>query len=346
MTRERILSLLGYNAFFWLVFWLCAYWTFPYERLAAYITDKIAESGSGYTMEIGALSPYWLTGVELEQVKIQKSAATALAEPPDAKGKAAPSPAIRIETAHARLGLFSLLFGGKSLGFDAELGDGEIDGSYKEDGDETKIVARLSKVDLAKLGLLESFVSLPMKGTLTGDFDLTLGKQPTKTNGTVKLGISALTIGDGKAKVKLGTMGGLTIDPINAGEVTIELAVKEGTGTVKRLTTSGPDLKLDGSGDIRFAQPLSRSRLGILLRLKLTDTYKNKTPRTKTMFALLEGTGSPQVAAAKTSEGAYQLRLSGTFAALRALPAGQQSMGAAGAANLAPAAAAVGDDDE
>ncbi|MDB4990261.1 MAG: ral secretion pathway protein [Myxococcaceae bacterium] len=346
MTRERILTLLGYNTFFWLMFWLCAYWSFPYERLAAFITDKVAESGSGYTMEIGALSPYWLTGVELEQVKIQKAAASALATPPDEKGKTAPSPTIRIDSAHARLGLFSLLFGSKSLSFDAELADGELDGTFADNGEEQKVVATLAKVDLSKLGLLESLISLPMKGMLTGEFDLTLSKQPSKTAGTVKLSIHQLTVGDGKAKFKLGTMGGLTIDPIAAGEVALELDVKEGVGTIKRFNTSGPDLKLEGSGDIRFAQPLSRSRLGVLLRLKLTDTYKNKTPRTKTMFALLEGTGSPQLAAARTSDGAYQLRLTGTFSSLRPLPAGQQSLGAAGAANLAPGAPAAADDDD
>jgi type II secretion system protein N len=345
MSRARILSLLGYNAFFWGVFWLCAYWSFPYDRLAAFITDKVAESGSGYTMEIGALSPYWLTGVELEQVKIQKQASAALATPPDEKGKPVRDSTIRIDSAHARLGLWSLLFGGKSLGFDAALGDGEVEGTYAEDGDEKKIVATLEKVDLAKLGMLHELISLPMKGTLGGEFDLTLGKQPSKTNGIVKLSIGSLTIGDGKAKFKVGTMGGLTIDPISAGEVALEIEVKEGTGLIKRLSTSGPDLKLDGSGDIRFAQPLVRSRLGILLKLKLTDAYKNKTPRTKTMFALLEGSGSPQVAAAKTADGSYQLRLSGTFAMARALPAGNQSAGSAPAPDTGTPSRSDDDDE-
>lgn len=347
MTRARILSLLGYNAFFWCAFWLCAYWSFPYERLAAFITDKVSESGSGYTLEIGALEPYWLTGVELEQVKVRKQGAVTLATPPDDKGKVAPDNAIRIDTAHARLGLFSLLFGGRSLSFDAELGAGNIEGTYVEDGDDKKVVASLSKVDLSKLGLLEELVSLPMQGTLSGEFDLTLNPQPSKTNGKIALNVSKLTIGDGKAKLKLGSMGGLTIDPISAGDLALEVDVKEGTGVIKRFTTNGADLKLDGSGDVRFAQPLARTRLGIVLRLKLTDAYKNKTPRTKTMMSLLEGSTVPQVAAAKTPDGSYQVRLSGTFASARALPAGGQSAATAGGAGgMAPNTAAPGDDEE
>ena len=346
MTRARILTLLGYNTFFWLAFWLCAYWSFPYERLAAFITDKVAESGSGYTLEIGALAPYWLTGVELEQVKVHKQAATVLATPPDDKGKVAHDNAIRIDSARARLGLFALLFGGKSLSFDAALGTGTIEGSYAESGDDKKLLASLSKVDLSKLGLLEELVSLPMKGTLSGEFDLTLNPQPSKTNGKIALSIQKLTIGDGKAKLKLGTMGGLTIDPISAGDLTLEVDVKEGTGTIKRFTTNGTDLKLDGSGDLRFAQPLVRTRLGILLRLKLTDAYKNKTPRTKTMVSLLEGSTVPQVAAAKTSDGSYQVRLSGTFASARALPAGGPGAGATGGSGGMPANITSPDDDD
>jgi type II secretion system protein N len=349
MNRERILSLLGYNAFFWLAFWLCAYWTFPYERLAAFITDKVMESGSGYTLEIGSLSPYWLTGVELEQVKVRKQAAESLAAPSDPKGKPELDQAIKIDVAHARLGLLALLTGSTDVSFGAELGTGEIDGIYSESGDDKHVAATLSKVDLSKLSVLESVISLPTQGTLSGEFDLNLGLQPSKTSGKVDLTIQKLTVGDGKAKFKLGSMGGLTIDPIGVGDVNLVLDVKEGTGTVKKLSSNGKDLQLQGSGDIRFAQPLTRSRLGIMLRLKLTDAYRNKTPRTKTMFALLEGSSAPQLAAARAGDGWYQLRVSGTLAAARPIPAGGMAGSGGGAATapaMIPMPTETADDDE
>jgi type II secretion system protein N len=342
MNRQKWLLFAGYNAFFWVCFWLFAYWTFPYQRLAAFITDKVNESGSGYTLEIGGLSPYWLTGVELEQVQVRKTAAEALAAAEGDKPK--PPQAIQIESVQARLGLFRLLLGTRSVNFGAELGSGSIDGTYREDGEDKKVVATLEDVDLAKLALLESLVSLPMKGTLKGEFDLTLGKVPTNTQGTVRLGIDKLVIGDGKAKLKLGAMGGLTIDPIDAGAVIIDLDVKDGVGVVRKLAAAGSDLKLGGSGDVRFAQPLARSRLNVMLKLNLTDAYKNKSGRTKAMFALLEGGGAPQLVAAKTNDGGFQFRLSGPFTSVRALPAGQAQLPAGGAA--AAPAPAEGDDEE
>jgi type II secretion system protein N len=324
MTRSRILALLGYNTFFWVVFWLCAYWSFPYERLAAFLVDKVAESGSGYTLEIGGLAPYWLSGVELEDVQVRKQASAALATPPSDDAKGAPvDPAIKIQSARARVGLLSLLTGSRDVSFFAQLGTGAVEGTYEEDAEAKTLVAKLSKVDLAKLGLLESIVPLPMKGTLTGDFDLTLGAQPSKTAGSIKLAVQQLTMGDGKAKLKLGAMGGLTIDPISAGALNVEIDVKDGVGTIRKLSTNGSDLKLDGSGSVRFVQPLARSRLDLTLKIALTDAYKNKSARTQAMFTLLETSGSPQVAAAKAADGSYQLRLLGTFASVRPLPSGQ-----------------------
>ncbi|HEX5660408.1 MAG TPA: type II secretion system protein GspN [Polyangiales bacterium] len=336
MNRQKWLQLAGYNTFFWLCFWLFAYWSFPYQRLAAFITDKVNESGSGYTLEIGGLSPYWVSGVELEQVQIRKTAAEALAVPEGEKPK--PAQAIQIETAQARIGIFGLLFGTRSVSFSAELGSGTVEGNFREQGEDKKVVAELEGVDLAKFALLESLVALPMKGVLKGDFDLTLGKVPTKTQGSVKLGIDKLVIGDGKAKLKLGAMGGLTIDPIDAGAVVVDIDVKDGVGTVRKLTAAGSDLKLNGSGDVRFAQPLARSRLNMMLKLNLTDSYRNKSNRTKAMFMMLDSGGAPQVAAAKTNDGGFQFRLSGPFTSVRALPAGQAPLAAPGA----PAAPALG----
>lgn len=346
MTRERVLMFAGYGAFFCACFVMSAYWSFPYERLAAYLTDRVAESGSGYTLEIGSITPYWLTGVELEDVQVRKTAAgtpAPAAAANGAKDKPLVDGAVKIPSATARMGLFALLLGNKSVNFDAELEAGEIEGSFSDDGEEKHVAATLENVNLEKLGLLEALVTLPLKGTLTGEFDLTLAPQPTKTNGKIKLGFAKLTAGDGKAKLKLGSMGGLTIDPVAVGDVAIEVEVKDGVGVVRKLSSTGPDLKLDGSGDIRFAQPLSRSRLGLTLGLKLTDTYKNKSSRTKVMFSLLDGATSPQVAAAKTPDGGFSVRLGGTLTNPRVLPTGQR--GAGGAAGAMPVAA-PGDDDD
>jgi type II secretion system protein N len=264
------------------------------------------------------------------------------APPPGAPKDKLIDNSVNVRSATARLGLFSLLFGNTSLNFAAALEAGDLDGTFDDDGETKHVVGTLQKIDLGKLGLLESIIPLPLKGMLTGEFDLTLAAQPSKTNGKVKLTVTKLLAGDGKAKLKLGSMGGLTIDPVAVGDVTLELDVKDGLGTVKKLSSTGPDLTLEGGGDVRFAQPLGRSRLGLTLRLKLNESYRDKSPRTKVMFSLLDGASSPQLAAAKTPDGAFQVRLTGPLTSPRVLPGGQTK----GPSPGLPAATPVGGDDD
>ena len=91
---------------------------------------------------------------------------------------------------------------------------------------------------------------------------------------------------------------------------------------------------------------LARSRLNVLLRLELTDAYRNKSSRTKAMFALLEGSSVPQVAMAKTPDGAYELRLTGSFRKVQALPASAPAPAAGSAPVMGPSAGATADDDD
>jgi type II secretion system protein N len=321
MDRTKLLWLAGYGAFFWLAFLIFAYWTFPYDRIAAYVSDKVAASGTGYTLQIGDLDPYWFTGVSLQDVVLRKNEPEPAASGAPAEAAGAPR-AFKISRATARLGILGLLVGDRAVNFGADLAKGEIEGQYTENSEVRHIDAELSEIDLGEMALLESFIPLPVSGALTGKVDLRLAKVPTETEGNVALEFQKLMVGDGKAKLKLGMMGGLTVDPIEMGTVSMELDVKNGVGTIKKLSADGKDVELQGKGDVRFGNPISRSRLSLLIRLKFTEHYKKKSPRTEAMFTLLDSSGISQVKAAKTSDGAFQFRLTGTLAGLHAVPQG------------------------
>jgi type II secretion system protein N len=343
-ARSGWLPYVAYNTLFWLAFWMFCYWTFPYDRVATYLVDRVAQSGRGYSLEIGELHPYWLSGVELTNVVVRKDASEPLAAPSGDKKDKPVDNAFRIPEARARMGIFSLLFGGKALNFDLALDGGEIDGTFEEDGDQKYIKANIENVDLQKLGLFDTLLSLPVSGTLQGDVELTLHRDPKQTAGTVSLSFEKLTVGDGKAKVKVGGMGGLTLDPLEAGNLRLEMDVKEGVGTVKRLSTDGKDLLLKGSGEMRFAEPFMSTRLSLLVHVRFTDSYRKKSPRTQAMFSLLDNASSPQVLAAKTADGGLQYRLAGTLGMLRPVPEGGTATAAPRAAP--PPRAAMPSDDE
>jgi type II secretion system protein N len=315
MTRPNLLVGAGYSGFFVLWFLLFAYWTFPYDRLTHYLADAIEKSGAGYSVEIGDLDPYWVTGVELQNVLLTKTGTL----PTEDKKE----PSFRVREARARLGILPLLLGDRALRFDALLEQGEIEGEYADSGEAKHIDATLAKIDLSKVGILSSLIDLPFKGELGGKVDMELAAEPAKSTGNAELTMRGLIIGDGKAKLKIGMMGGITIDPIDVGNVTIELDVKNGVGTVKKLAADGKDVELTGSGEIHLSEPMSRSRMDLLLRVKFTDSYRNKSDRTKAMFALLDGSAIPQVRSAKTPDGALQFKIVGSFATARAIPSGR-----------------------
>jgi type II secretion system protein N len=319
MTRANLLGAAGYSSFFFLWFVLFAYWTFPYDRVTNYLADAVEKSGGGYSVEIGDLDPYWVTGVEVENVLLTKVGALPSAAAEEKKSE----PSFRIRDARARLGIWPLLFGNRALNFDAELEQGQIEGKYEDRGESKRVDATLAKIDLSKVGLLASLIDLPFKGELGGNIGLELAAESAKTAGRAELTMRDLVIGDGKAKLKIGAMGGITIDPIEVGNVNIELDVKDGVGTVKKLSADGKDIELTGSGEIHLSEPLSRSRLDLLLRVKFTDAYRNKSDRTKAMFALLDGSAIPQVRSAKTPDGALQFKIVGAVATARALPSGR-----------------------
>jgi hypothetical protein len=67
------------------------------------------------------------------------------------------------------------------------------------------------------------------------------------------------------------------------------------------------------------------SRLDILLRVKFTDAYKNRDEHTRNLFSALDF--FPQLAPAKTTDGALQYQLAGPFAlGLLPTPAGAMPM--------------------
>jgi type II secretion system protein N len=302
----------AYALLFAVSFVLFAYWTFPYDRLASLITDRVAQSSAGYTLSIGQLSPYWLSGVELSDVKLDKR--------PAAGEDATARKPITLDSVRARVAILPLLWGSRSLSFDAELPEGELDGELVQSEGSTDVEGSLSGVDVGKLGVLDSVLTVPVKGEISGEFALKLAKQADQSDGSADLTIKGLVVGDGKAKQKLGSMGGLTLDPIEVGDVHLVLDVKAGVGTVKELRSNGADLELGGSGEVRLMEPVSRSRINLLVKAKLTDRYRTKSPRTQTMFSFIDG--SPDAAAAKTPDGAFQFRLSGPLNAVRAAPQG------------------------
>jgi type II secretion system protein N len=313
ISKQNLLLYGGYVVFFLTCFVLSAYWTFPYERVRDLLEAKVAENpspGGRTKLTIGELGPHWLSGVALSSVVLERSTGAANETP----GR------LEFDELTLRASPLSLLFGGIDLDFGAEVGDGEIDGSYEADEDEpTHVEAELDAVDLAKLGI-GSYLGVPIAGAATGTLDVTLAKEAAGTQGSMELKIEGLKLADGKTPVKIPGMGGLTIATVDAGTLEFKLAIRDGVATIERMEAKGKDIELSGSGSVRIATPFAQSRADIPLGAKFEEAYKRTNEKTKAAFEVMEL--NPLIKRSTGSDGMLRFKLSGPVTAMRSSPAG------------------------
>lgn len=311
---------IGYPFFFLFCFLLFAYWTFPYERVRDYLVQRVetrdtpaGPQPTGWQLEIGGLEPSWVTGVELTGVRLIKL-------PEEADQRATD---VAIPTATARVGLLALLGGEVTVDFDADVAGGHVTGTYSESESELHVDANIENLRLRRVSILRSFFSLPIKGQLDGEIDLTIAQEAANTNGELDLRLTNASVGDGQAKLKFGELReGVTVEEIAVGTLAIAGQVSEGVLEFSRLQGRGDDLELDAAGSVRLNRRLLNSRLDVLVRLAFADEYKDRNARTGAMFGLLDL--DPRLRAAKTSDGAIQLRVTGAGPGINARAAGRE----------------------
>jgi len=312
---------------FLLAFFSFCYWTFPYERVAAFAIQQVeypAGPGgvrlpSGLQLEIGNLSPHWLTGVKLEDVRITRASSH-----PDV-----PPGVVELPNVQVSVGVLPLLSQSVVADFELEVGtSGRITGRVDIDADEgSSLRADFNDVLLEDLGILRSFTGLPFTGNLSGMADFTVPPNVSESTGELQLTLRALSIGGDGAKLRVGRRGplaqGITLDQVNAGDLALSASAESGIINIDELRSQGDDLTLCGNGSIQLNTRLSASRLNTLLRVEFSPAYRTRSEITEALFAALQF--SPQARRAQTSdEDAYQFRLDGAVGGrVRFAPAGR-----------------------
>lgn len=322
---RKIVRIAGFAGFYVMALITFAYLTFPYERLRDRVVQEFNARQTGpdaLRLELDSMSSYWLGGVEAEGIHL-------ISPPkPDATGTAAKPSVLTIESAHARVGLFSLLFGGLDLSFGADAFGGEISGSTSGDATKRKIELELDDLDLAQAPLLATLVGLPLSGKLSGTLDLVLPESKLgKADGTVELEIEELAIGDGKAKIR----DTIALPRVEAGTLVLKGDASQGQLKVTEFSAKGPDLEIVSDGSIRLRDPVQTSFLSLALRFRFTDRYANKNETTRALFGA-KGSSMPGLfdldpknKRAKREDGFYAWRITGVLSNPSFTPGGPPS---------------------
>ncbi|MFK7985284.1 MAG: type II secretion system protein GspN [Sandaracinaceae bacterium] len=303
----------------WFLFTLTcgAYFTFPYDHVRDFVVQE-AERDGAIRLDIESLEPSFLTGVSAEGVRVTPVTDRAPGE----------TTALVIDEANARVSLLSLLAGETEVDFDSALtGAGIINGTYADTEEAMTLQAHLETVNMRQLSPLQAALGIPLGGMLSGDIDLTIANEAAGTEGESRLRINNLSIGDGVTPLEIEALGGagVTLEQLNLGPLTFRMDVEDGTGTIEELHADGEHAEFWGTGTIRLARDLRRSAIDMMVRINFKEAYRTSSPRMGALFMLLDN--NPQVRPARTSDGALQWRIQGSFGGrVRMVPSGRVPM--------------------
>ncbi len=307
MNRARALRVLrwtGYPLVYLTTFVIGLTVFFPFQAVKQHHLELFnAKQKHGQRLSVEKLEGFWITGIRAQKIK--------LASPTGDPSK--PLSEIKADEVTARLQLLPLLIGKKVVKFDAVVMGGTLSGSIELGSKERVVDATLKGLALGEVTPLTQVLGLPMEGSLSGEVHLQFPEgRASKANGTLKLELADMAVGDGKS--------GLGLPKFNVGTLPIEAEVKDGTVTISRFSVSGRDLDLQGAGKVILRDTsLAEAQSDVLLRFRFGEKYKSKDEKT---IALLGPRGLLEIsmANAKTAEGYFGQSITGPLGAPKFLP--------------------------
>ncbi|MCC6750804.1 MAG: type II secretion system protein GspN [Deltaproteobacteria bacterium] len=316
---SKVAIWVGYPLFAAASFLTFVYVTFPYDAVKGLIEDYAAVSGD-VEVRIGDLGPSPLFGVTAREVSVRLTPPAPPPPPPmlgtATEGQPAPEPPAKpkpvrivLEEVTVSAGLLALLSGGTDISFSVLGMGGKLSGRYtmeKKRG--WTLEAEAKELDLGALPSVSAAIGLPVQGKLSAKVDLQVPlHRLANASGSIELEGEGLSIGDGKAKLKVPgdpmLAMGVTLPRVNLGKLGGQLKIEKGELTLDGFASQSPDLELALEGNVSLREPLAYSTVSAYLRIKVNPELKRKD----TKFEILENS----LQAGKRSDGYYGMRLFG-----------------------------------
>ncbi len=337
--KEKLLRALkwsAYPAFYFFCLLLFIVVTFPFDRLKDRLLAEIGKQSKGSknapVITIDKMDSYWLTGVEMEGLKVRLPADEAQSSPKGGFGgfgaAAATPPAkdsvIVVKEAHARARLLPLIIGRVQLDFWASVFGGEVEGTAPAGTAKGDVELKVTDLLLSEVDPLQNLLGIPIDGKVNGELSLspTDGKF-NKASGKIDFSIKNIVVSDGKTKIQ----GLLAIPAARVDELVLSGEAEKGVLKVTKLTANGPDLELDGDGKINVREPWAESSVDLYIKFRFTDAYRGKDATTRSILGEPGSTSPPliemQVAKlkkAKRSDGFYGFHVHGKLKKLDFTP--------------------------
>jgi len=311
---------------------------FPYGRVSDRLEDLAAAK---IDLKVGKVKRSWVPGrFFLENVTLKTyptkdeiDQAMAIADPKERdKALAQASTTFFIDEVMVDVGMLSFLKGTASVDFVAKLDDGRISGNLSVSKGRTVVAINGSDVPSERLPMREVLSNLPMAGDVDFSVELDLPNNKLKNGkvgpdwpnaeGEIEFECpSGCTIGDGKAKLKLKAKNarsqafageGTEFGKVQITSLLAQAELKDGKFDITKFDSKSPDIELHVDYTMTLAENIDQSAVLGCIRFKGTDALRKREPKTYDQILL---TG----AARNMSDGLDNIKLEGTFKALRKL---------------------------
>ncbi|MBI3178949.1 MAG: type II secretion system protein GspN, partial [Deltaproteobacteria bacterium] len=256
MRGRKWLQTAAYIAFAVLALLASLYLTFPAEAVAQRLGHELARATGGRaTATFGDVSPYRLSGIEADGVKLRITPERG--DPIE----------VEIDSAHARIHLMPLLAFNLSLSAGLALGDGSIEADIDPSDSGYVVSLRVDDVDLARPPFLSKLLDVPVRGVVAGSAEAEVAFTTAKTPGARTLlapdkteGAASLTVRD--ASVGPATVQGFTIPAaLSLGQLDMALDMKQGRLRVASFQQKGGQLTVHLSTALTLLPEVKSSNL-------------------------------------------------------------------------------------
>jgi type II secretion system protein N len=298
-----------YISVFLLIFFFGAFCSFPQrdlKQIADIFITKAALSmppskTSSPIVRIDNISLWRLSGINIKNLSISWPSFNDV-----------PSTDLLFNSFKARVGIFSYLFGNKSISSQINMYDGYFNTNFKLDKNNSlkSLYIDSNKINLSKMNIITSISGLNIGGELKTNItiDNNSDKLPD-SSGHIVFNIKNGSLLVNNLSALLGGMGG-TIDlpSLALGEINADLEISKKEVTSKTFKISGGDLQAEITLIVSLDNNLSSSKINARGWFSLKQSLIDSNETLKTLYDIL-----PQLKASKMTDNKVGFSVNGTL---------------------------------
>lgn len=291
MIPKKMVRILSYIFFGFLIFIYFTYLNFPYHKMKDQLFFEI-ERNSGFQLQAESFDTTLGFGFVLDEVSVENPNLNL--------------PQIQIERIKLSPSLLSLIRFRPKVAFQVELEKGTLQGTFEQKGGATQgIKLNLNEIKIGGKSL-EAATNLDIDGLLAGQVSIEGNlKTLENLNGATDIQLRKFKLG------KLNVLN-MNIPELNLSQISLTTKIANDKLVIEKFNVGGisEDLYAITSGDVVLnPRDIRQSRLNLKLKFKMSKKLSDE-------FSLF----LPFIASALGSDGFYTIKIDGRLGAPRALP--------------------------